>query len=298
MRKQSKIKAASSAAESEKISLYNPADLTYASSYPDTGKRFFIKLVEAFTAKYRLLWHMRRWENDPNKHPHFWTSVLDEMGIKVKTSAAMMENIPRTGPVVIVCNHPHGLVDGLVLAWLLSKRRDDFKIITRALLNGVAVAEHNLISIYFPHEEDALAKNLESRKVALDWVNDGHAVGVFPAGTVCTARSFFGPVVESEWGNFTSKMILRSDAVVVPVFFAGSNSRVFQIASNISMTLRQSLLMYEIKKAFNKAQCPVVGRAIGRDVLDKYKSDPAGLMAFLRQSALDLDPAGVAGGVK
>ncbi len=276
--------------EAEQIKLYDRSELTYANSFPNFWKRTFIKTVETLTARIPLLWHMRQWENDLNKDPHFWTSVLNQMSIKVTTPADQMENIPAKGSVVVVCNHPHGLVDGLVLAWLLSKRREDFQIITRALLNGVDVAAKNLLSVSFPHEEDAVRKNLQTRKDALNSVKDGHCVGVFPAGTVCTSKTAFGPVTEAEWGTFTSKLILHTDAQVVPIFFQGSNSRAFQIANRISDTCRQSLLMYEIKKAFGKDQAPVVGKPIGRDVLDKYKTDAEGLMAFLRQTTLDLDP--------
>lgn len=276
--------------EAEKIMLYDRSELTYANSFSQLGKRIFIKTVETLTARFQLLYHMRHWENNPNKDPHFWTSVLDEMDIQVKTPVEQLENIPKEGSIVVVCNHPHGLVDGVVLAWLLSKRREDFQIITRALLNGVSVAEKNLLSISFPHEEDAVRKNLKTRKEALTNVRNGHCVGVFPAGTVCTSKTAFGPVVEAEWGKFTSKLILQTNAQVVPIFFQGSNSRMFQIANRISDTCRQSLLMYEIKKAFHKAQAPIVGKPIGRDTLDKYKTDSEGLMAFLRAETLKLKP--------
>ncbi len=277
-------------AEADKIMLYDRSELTYANSFPNLTKRIFIKTVETLTARFQLLYHMRHWENNQNKDPHFWTSVLNEMSVEVNTPLEQLENIPATGSIVVVCNHPHGLVDGVVLAWLLSKRRDDFKIITRALLNGVEVAEKNLLSISFPHEEDAVRKNLKTRKEALSNVRDGHCIAVFPAGTVSTSKTPFGPVVEADWGKFTSKLVLQSDARVVPIFFQGSNSRWFQIANWISDTCRQSLLMYEIKHAFHKPQSPIIGKPINREALDKFKTDPEGLMAYLRAETLKLDP--------
>jgi len=276
--------------EAEKIMLYDRSELTYANSFPQRGKRIFIRTIETLTARFQLLFHMRHWENNPNKNPHFWTSVLDEMSIKITTPLKQLENIPSSGPIVVVCNHPHGLVDGVVLAWLLSKRREDFQIITRALLNGVEVAEKNLLSISFPHEKDAVRKNLQTRKEALNNVKDGHCIGVFPAGTVSTSKTAFGPVIEADWGKFTSKLVLQSNTQVVPIFFQGSNSRWFQIANRISDTCRQSLLMYEIKHAFHKDQSPIIGKPIGRDVLDKYKTDPESLMVFLREETLKLGP--------
>jgi len=276
--------------EAEKIKLYDRSKLTYANSFPHLGKRIFIKAIETLTARFQLLYHMHHWENNPDKDPDFWTSIFDEMDIKVITTPEQLENIPATGPVVVVCNHPHGLVDGLVVAWLLSKRRDDFQIITRALLNGVSVAEKYLLPISFPHEDDAIRKNMRTRKEAVNQVKAGHCVGVFPAGTVSTSKTAFGPVVEAKWSKFPSKMILQTNACVVPIYFQGSNSRWFQIANRISETCRQSLLMFEIKHSFHKDQKPIIGKPIKRDVLERFKTDPEGLIVFLREETLKLNP--------
>ena len=50
----------------------------------------------------------------------------------------------------------------------------------------------------------------------------------------------FGPVIEKEWNPFTSKMIQRSQARVVPIYFPGANSRLYQIANQVSATLRRA----------------------------------------------------------
>ncbi|PIB23272.1 hypothetical protein BFP76_09685 [Amylibacter kogurei] len=268
--------------------LYDRSELTYANSFPEWYKRLFIKTVEAITARYPLLMRMRRWERRKNKNPDFWVSVMEEMEIDIMVTDDDLARIPKTGSLVVVCNHPHGLVDGLVIAWLLSRVRQDFRIMARALLNGVEAAEKNLLSVSFPHEEDSVRKNLNTRKEALSSVKDGHCIAVFPAGTVSTSQTAFGPVVEAEWGTFTSKLIRQTDTVVLPIYFPGSNSRAFQIANRISHLTRQSLLMYEIKRSLGRPQKPIIGTPIGRDVLDKYKTDGEGLMAYLRDETLAL----------
>ncbi len=276
------------ATEVDNDRLYDRSKLTYANSFPVWRKRMFIKFLETVTARFPLLLKMRKWEKNPNKNEDFWISVMDEMDIDIPVTQEDLARIPATGSVVVVSNHPHGLIDGLVIAWLLSRRRQDFKIMARALLNGVTRVEHHILSVSFPHEDNAVRKNLGTRREAIDYVKDGHCVALFPAGTVSTSRTAFGPVIEAPWGTFTSKLIRQTDAVVLPIYFPGSNSRWFQLANRISDTCRQGLLMYEIKRSIGRPQKPVIGEPIPREALEEYINDAEGLMSFLRDETLKL----------
>jgi putative hemolysin len=103
-----------------------------------------------------------------------------------------------------------------------------------------------------------------------------------------SSESWFGPAVEKEWNVFTAKMIRRSGAKVVPIFFPGSNSRAYQIANRISPVLRQGLLLHEIVRSCNKPQAPIVGEPIREEDMAPLETDPRGFMAWLRQHTLDL----------
>jgi putative hemolysin len=191
---------------------------------------------------------------------------------------------------VIVSNHPHGLIDGIIMARLISHVRDDYQILTRALLVGVTRVEKYLLPVSFPHEEDSVRKNINMRKTAISALQDGHCIALFPAGTVSTSDTYFGDPKEREWATFTAKMVRQSGAKVLPIYFTGSNSRWFQIANKLGDTLRQSLLLYEIRKSFNKKQSPVIGELIDPEVIKSYEKDAKGLMAFLREETLKLKP--------
>jgi putative hemolysin len=95
-----------------------------------------------------------------------------------------------------------------------------------------------------------------------------------------------GPVIEREWNPFTAKMIQRSNATVVPVFFPGANSRLYQIANQISATLRQGLLIREVVIAMNKPQAPIVRPEIARDEIKEWSGDPRGFMKWLREKTI------------
>ncbi|MBC6442309.1 MAG: lysophospholipid acyltransferase family protein [Rhodobacteraceae bacterium] len=265
--------------------------MTYATSFASPWKRGVIRVIENLTGRFRLLRLIRKWERDKNRHPDFWVSVLDRLQIRLKTPQEQLDAIPGDGPLVVVSNHPHGLIDGIVMAHLLSHARDDYKVLTRALLCHVPRIDKYLLPVAFPHEPDAVQTNITMRRKAIAHLKSGGCVALFPAGAVATSETWFGPATDADWLPFTARMIHQSDARVLPLFFPGANSRAYQIANKLSVTLRQALLLHEIKASMYKDQAPIVGEVIDRDTLDTYKQDGPGLMRFLRQKTYDLKPA-------
>ena len=268
---------------------YDKRKLSYANTFENPLQRITIQTIELLTARLRILRRIRKFEAQgvPFGQP-FWKQALDTMGIKLLTPEEQIARIPKDGPIVVTSNHPHGLVDGMILGELIGQVRTDYKILTRSLLTGVAEIDQFMIPVPFPHEPDALEKNLWMRKQAMDHLKNGGIVAVFPSGSVAASRTMFGPVIEHEWNPFTSKMIQRSNAEVLPIFFPGANSRLYQIANQISATLRQGLLLYEIAHAFNKPQSPVIGHVISRDKISKWSDNPRVFMSWLREETLRL----------
>ena len=272
---------------------YQPYDgrrLSYSTTFTNPWKATAIRVLEWMTAKFYLLRCVRAFERlGVPEGQAFFSQGLEVMGIDLQTPDAQLANIPPTGPLVVVANHPHGLVDGMVLATLIGKVRTDYKILTRSLLTGVREIEHHMVPVAFPHEEDAVRKNLDMRKQAMEHLSNNGVIVLFPAGAVAASKTWFGRAVEQDWNPFTAKMIKRSGAAVLPIYFPGQNSRLYQIANQISATLRQGLLLYEIKHAFNKPQNPVIGTAIQHDELKGVTGTTSEFMAMLRKRTLELD---------
>lgn len=268
---------------------YDGRRLSYATTFDNPFQRTTIQTMEFLTGKLRLLRLIRKFEamGVPHGQP-FWKQALDVMGIPLTTPQEQINRIPETGPLIIVANHPHGLVDGMVLAELIGRRRTDYKILTRSLLTGVGEIDEFMIPVPFAHEEDALQQNLDMRKKAMSHLADGGVIVLFPSGVVASSDTLMGDPVEREWNPFTAKMIQRSNAQVLPIYFPGANSRWYQIANRISATMRQGLLLYEVCHALNKPQAPVVGEMIDRDTIKKWSSNPRGFMAWLREQTLAL----------
>ena len=268
---------------------YDRRKLSYANTFTNPIQRNTIKTLELLTGKLRLLRKVRQFEKMgiPVGQP-FWKQALDLLGINLITKQSEIAKIPNKGSLVITANHPHGLVDGMVLAELIGKVRTDYKILTRSLLTGVKQIDQFMIPVPFDHEENALKKSLEMRKTAMDHLEKGGVIVIFPSGKVASSETMFGNVVEGEWNPFTAKLIQKSGANVLPIFFPGANSRIYQMANQISATLRQGLLIYEVVHAMNKPQSPCVGSVIKQDEITSWKSDPRGFMRWLREQTLAL----------
>ncbi|MEJ6747402.1 MAG: lysophospholipid acyltransferase family protein [Yoonia sp.] len=283
-----KVAAADESTQAPRV--YDRRSLTYSNTFDNPVKRNIIRVIELLTGKTRIARRVRRFEKQGTvKGRAFWRATLDVMGIDLLTPADQLARIPKTGPVIFVANHPHGLVDGMILADLIGRVRDDYRILTRSLLTGIDEdAASYMIPVPFPHEPKAQKKMVEMRCAAMEHLKSGGLVALFPSGIVASSDSMMGEAIEREWNVFTAKMIRMSGATVVPCFFPGSNSRAYQVANQISATLRQGLLLQEIVHAMDKPQKPVVGLPIDSAKITARAGDPRAFMAWLRDWTLAL----------
>jgi len=270
---------------------YDRSTLTYANSFDNVWTATVIRSIEWMTGKLTVLRMVRKFErqNIEVQGQAFWRGALDIMGIPLTTPQDQIDRIPKDGPVVIVANHPHGMVDGMIFADLVGRVRQDYRILTRPVLTGLDEAASSfMIPVPFPHDPEAQRKMVEMRGKAMGHLAQGGAVALFPSGVVMSSDTWMGPAIEREWNVFTAKMIRRSGARVVPIFFPGSNSRLYQWACKISPLLRQGLLLHEIVRSCHKPQSPVVGEPLTEKQMAQLETDPRGFMAWLRQHTLDL----------
>lgn len=268
---------------------YDMRRLSYAGTFTNPWKAGSIRAIEWLTAKLKLLSMIRSFERSGSPvGVAFWSKAIRHMGIRLDTPPEEIARIPATGPVVMVANHPHGLVDGMIMAEMVSRVRPDFRILTRSLLSGIPEIEEFMIPVPFPHEANVRELGLEMRDKTMAHLKNNGLVILFPAGRVASSESWFGPAVEAEWNVFTHKMIRASGATIVPIHFTGQNSRYYQIAALLGATLRQGLLLYEIKRALYRPQRPYIGVPIPASELDKWPGNPRGFLAWLREHTLAL----------
>jgi putative hemolysin len=156
------------------------------------------------------------------------------------------------------------VLDGIVISWLVEKVRPDFVVLTNAVLMRAEEVRDFVLPIDFSETPEALEMNLKSRAAARAQLEKGGAVVVFPAGGVSTAPDRLGrrPAVDAPWQPFVAQLIQRAKATVVPIWFGGQNSRLFQIASHLSQTLRLSLIFREVKARIGTSLPVAIGAPI------------------------------------
>ena len=263
-------------------------EISYASSASTKGGRALVRVLENATGRIGLIRRARGYEEEVARGRDFWEVMVERYGLSLEVVRGSLSNVPANGPLVLIANHPYGILDGLMMGYILSKVRGDFRILANSVFRKAEELNRIVLPISFDETKEAVAQNLATRKIALDYLARGGAIGVFPGGTVSTAAKPFGKPMDPGWRNFTAKMIAKSDATVVPIYFEGHNSRLFQLASHLHYTLRLALLIKEFRSRIDEPVRIVVGEPVNPAEIAARRSDPKALMDFLRRATYDL----------
>lgn len=217
----------------------------------------------------------------PSEGPDFLARALDELGVGHELAHGELKNVPQEGPLVVVSNHPFGVVEGLVLARLLLGVRPDVKILANHLLAAIPEMRPLLIELDPFGGEGARARNMAGLRASLAWLRDGGVLVAFPAGEVSSLALTKRMVADPPWQRGVAAIIRKSVAPVLPVFCHGRNSALFQAAGLVHPRLRTLLLPHE-----NLGQCGhtlslSLGAAVPAERLAVLPSDED-ISAYLR----------------
>lgn len=262
---------------------------SYASPDQNPFQQFFIRLVEKLTGQIRIwrLYHEYTQEN-PATRDDFWNASLRKLDLGITYNTDGLDSIPQTGPVVVVANHPYGVLDGLIITHLIKKVRSDFRVLTNSVLCQAPEAQNELLPIDFSQTEEALKINLQTRKQARQILKDGGCIVVFPAGGVSTIPTWKDKVAQdTAWQPFIARLIQEAQADVVPLFFEGQNSRLFQLVSLCSPTLRLSLFFKEVADKIGTHIGVVIGKPLSFETLRPIR-DREALCHHLREQTYAL----------
>ena len=242
----------------------------------------FIRAMEKVTGQPKIKKLYFDYVDDERPRELFWTDALKRLNISYDARREPGAEIPKTGPVLVIANHPFGVIDGLVLCAMMSEIRQDYKIITHQVLRQAPAVMDKILPIDFAETETALATNLETRREAHKHLKNDGAVIIFPAGGISLAPNLIGPAFDSEWKTFAAKLAQTKDTTIVPFFFDGRNSVVYQAARRVSVTLGYSLMFREICKQMNRQVKLTVRTPINSKELDAF-SNRNDITDFLRR---------------
>ena len=265
-------------------------DISYAHSASTRSGRALIRLMENATGRISLIRRAAGYEHDLAQGRDFWQVMVERYGLSLDVVRGSLDLIPREGPLILIANHPYGILDGLMLGHILAQTRGDFRILAHHVFCKSPDLARVILPIAFDETKQSLQLNLETRKTALSYLGQGGAIGIFPGGTVSTAQKPFSQPMDPGWRGFTARMVAKSGATVVPLYFDGHTSRMFQIASHLHYTLRMGLLIKEFAKRVDTPVRVAIGHPIPADQIAARAGDSKAMMDFLRKATYDLSP--------
>ncbi|MEM1038733.1 MAG: lysophospholipid acyltransferase family protein [Pseudomonadota bacterium] len=261
---------------------------TYSTASQRAGRRNFIKLVELCSGQKRLKKLYETYVRDNSRQEDFFDAAIDRLELNVEYDQERLAAVPRTGPVIFIANHPYGVADGIVLTWLAKRARPDVKVMANHVLCQAPEAGDNLLPVDFSGNKQALLTNIRTRKQALAALAQGGSVGIFPGGGVAASETpWRGPAVDPTWHTFLAKLVQQGKATVVPIYFDGQNSRLFQFASHTSYTLRLALFFRETHRLIGSKMRIAIGDPISPDELATIETRDD-IVRYLRRRTYEL----------
>ena len=218
----------------------------------------------------------------------FAAHALDILQVRFELDERQLERIPRTGPAVVVANHPYGGLEGQFLIAQLQRYRSDSLFIANELLARIPEIREVLLPVDAFGGPRAASKNAKSLRAALKHVRSGGLLVLFPAGAVSHLHLSAGRVCDPPWQPVAAGLLRRCESPVVPVYFGGGNSAIFQALGLLHPTMRTVMLTRELLNKRHRTIPVRVGRPIGPERLAK-QPDNAKLASFLRLSTYALE---------
>ena len=269
----------------------NEVNFSYASkSEHNFAQRLIIRTIESLTGKKKLENLYQNYSLNKQNPKTFWTDILNVMNIKVTNKSYNKLIIPQKGPLLVIANHPFGIIDGLILCSLISKVRDDFKIMTHETLQFLPQLEEFILPVDFSGKtKKSKILNIQTAKAAKEHLCNNGVVIIFPSGGVSVAKSLTSEAIDDEWKLFPAKLIHQTRTNVLPIYFDGKNGFLFHFfaAKMKNQTLKYSSYIHETRKKIGKEICIYSGNLINYKEIEKIK-DRTELTKFLKNITYNL----------
>lgn len=207
-----------------------------------------------------------------NDSATFFDAFLKMLELKYVVYEEDLAKIPKTGPFILVANHPLGAIDGILMCKILTEIRPDFKFMGNFLIQKIEPMKELIIPVNPFENRKEIYSSIKGMRDTLEHLNNGGCVGIFPAGEVSNRNNVFNEVLDKEWENTALKLIKKAKVPVVPMYFHAKNSRKFYSLAKIHADLQTLMLPSEmIRKRDNPIKIRI-GKPVSAKIQEEYES--------------------------
>lgn len=223
--------------------------------------------------KFHILENLYRDIIASNSAGVFLNRVLNELNVTYDIDRSDLEKIPSTGPAIVVANHPFGAIEGVILASILTSIRPDVKLMANYILGRIPEMRPFIIEVNPFGSRKAVTRNMAPLRQCLRWVESNGLLGIFPAGEVAHIDIKKRVIADPEWNKSIARLVRRAKAPIVPVYFDGANSTLFQMLGLIHPGFRTAMLPREFLNKSNRDIKVKIGKVIPFNKIEHLDSD-------------------------
>ena len=190
-----------------------------------------------------------------NTNDNFWSSAIKVLNIDLEINYQNDAEVPRQGPLIVVCNHPFGIIDGILIGKIISFYRDDYMFLANSALQKIPEIKDRIIPVDLStlEKKNSTSSSLSSMRKVHSHLNEGGVLIIFPGGEVSSAQRIWDTPVDPVWSPLPVKLSRTFNCGILPIFIHGSSSLLFQFVTKISFSLRKYFLFREVLKKRNKS---------------------------------------------
>jgi putative hemolysin len=209
----------------------------------------------------------------------FCKHLLDEVGVNIVVENAEILDRFSGKPFITVSNHAYGHIDGIAAIATVAAVRPDYKMMVNFILAMIDTMSMHFITVN-PFSGGKLAgmSSLEGVKASINHLKANHPMGFFPAGAVSKTkiRNFRMETEDREWQLSALKLIQKAKVPVIPMYFSGKNSWLFNFLDLVDWRLRSLRLGHEV---YNKRGKTIHIR-FGEPIMPEEQNTHADLKEF------------------
>lgn len=203
----------------------------------------------------------------------FFDAFVRERNIQYIVFEEDLAKIPKTGPFIIVSNHPLGAIDGVLMCKIISEIRPDFKIMGNFLLEKIKPMEPFVIPVNpFGGDRKNIRNSLNGMRETLRYLEEGGCVGIFPAGEVSNKNNQYNEIRDKEWEKPALKLIKNAKVPVIPMYFHAKNSNFFYNIAKVHPDLQTLLLPSEMMRDRTSPIRIRIGKAVTVKNIQEHES--------------------------